>query len=501
MEHTIKTKILNSIGSIYDQSRNCKLNRYFFDEIDHELDTVSEYFRTTKSQSFLIAIVYSLNNKKNAVDLNDLIEYFDCDPTKILEYSDDLFYLHLSGIFKKQKSKLRINEVGANDQFIINEIISKAILKDEPMPEIIEARFNDVIEFLEKIYIIGVQRDIDQISTSELFNRTKELISNNLHFPLIKKIDQLKLHIEDSHLYLYIIWKTISGSESTDIYRASEGIYDNSKQRIDYIKKVLSGDNTLIRTNLIEIVEAQLFNDTMVSLTDNSLNLLKEYGINPFIDKKKKKSIISSCEIPFQKLFYCESEMKQLFLLKYLLKGTKFQETQNRLTGENLSKGVTALLHGVYGSDKTEIVKQIAEETSRELMIVDFNQSKSKRAGEIEKNIKQIFTDYKSFAKESEQTPILFFNDADVIISKHREVENSDIAQTETIKNIFLEELNNFEGILIASSNLENHLDSVIKKCFLFIIQFQKGYSSHIAHIMKSNMPFLAKELYNLFDE
>ena len=130
MEHTIKTKILNSIGSIYDQSRNCKLNSYFFDEIDHELDTVSEYFRTTKSQSFLIAIVYSLNNKKNAVDLNDLIEYFDCDPTKILEYSDDLFYLHLSGIFKKQKSKLRINEVGANDQFIINEIISKAILKE-----------------------------------------------------------------------------------------------------------------------------------------------------------------------------------------------------------------------------------------------------------------------------------------------------------------------------------------------------------------------------------
>jgi hypothetical protein len=44
-------------------------------------------------------MVFALNYKGDTVDLNDLIEYFDCNPMKILEYSDDFEYLHKVGIF------------------------------------------------------------------------------------------------------------------------------------------------------------------------------------------------------------------------------------------------------------------------------------------------------------------------------------------------------------------------------------------------------------------
>ena len=304
MEKNIKQKVLDSIGKIYEESKECKLENSFFSKIDNELSFLSEYFRTTKKQSFFISLVFALNYKGDTVDLNDLIEYFNCNPMKILKYSEDLNYLHSSGIFVKQKSRHRMKLAGTNDQFTINEKISEAILQNEPMPEIQDYKIEDIFGLLEKLYNIGEQRDDDEISTRELFKQTRELISVNMHFPLINKIYLLKLNIEDLYLYLYLIWKTISGSESTDIGRVLEGIYNNATKRINYMQKFLSGENSLIKNNLIEIVEARFINDTEMKLTDYSNNLLKECGINIFMNKKKKENIISPSEIPFRKLIF-----------------------------------------------------------------------------------------------------------------------------------------------------------------------------------------------------
>lgn len=492
METNIKLKVLDSIGKIYTESNECKLEDSFFIKIDPELSFLSEYFRTTKNQSFFISLIFALNYKGDTVDLNDLIVYFNCNPMKILEYSDDFNFLHSTGIIEKQKSKHRMKQASLNDQFTVNKKVSEAILQNKPMPETHENKITDIYELLEKFYNIGKQRDDEEITTLELFNQTKELISAYLHFPLIKKIDLLKLKTEDAYLYLILIWKTISGRELTDIELALEVIYDNAIKRIYYMQNFLFGENILIKNNLIEIEEARFINDTKMKLTDRSNDLLKECGIKIFMKKKKKDHIISPSEIPFHKLIFSKSEMKQLFLLKDLLKNTKFKETQKRLTDKNLPKGVTALLHGAPGTGKTEIVKQIAKETKRELMKVEISRSKSFWFGESEKIIKRIFTDYSSFAKEFEHCPILLFNEADAIISKRKEIGNSNIAQTENaIQNIILEELENFEGILIATTNLVNNLDSAFERRFLFKIKFQKPDNFIRARIWKSKLPGL----------
>ncbi len=136
MGNKINLKVLNSIGKIYEESKSCKLESSFFIKVDNELSFLSEYFRTTKSQTFFIALIFALNYKGDTVDLNDLIEYFDCNPMKILEYNEDFEYLSSKGIFEKQKSKHRMKLAGTNDQFIINEKISEAILQNKPMPVI-----------------------------------------------------------------------------------------------------------------------------------------------------------------------------------------------------------------------------------------------------------------------------------------------------------------------------------------------------------------------------
>lgn len=259
MEQNIKLKVLDSIGKIYDKSKECKLQASFFKKTDAELSFLSDYFKTTKSQSFFISIVFALNYKGDTVDLADMIEYFDCNPMKILEYSDDLKFLHSSGIFIKQKSKHRMNLAGANDQFTVNEKISEAILNSEPIKNLNELKLNDIFELLEQVYKLGEQRNDNEITSRQLFKYTNNIISENKHFPLITKIDQLNLQIHDSYLYLYLIWKTISGRESTDISIVLNGIYDNPTKRVKNMQRILSGENILIKNNYIEIVEARFF--------------------------------------------------------------------------------------------------------------------------------------------------------------------------------------------------------------------------------------------------
>jgi SpoVK/Ycf46/Vps4 family AAA+-type ATPase len=231
--------------------------------------------------------------------------------------------------------------------------------------------------------------------------------------------------------------------------------------------------------------------------------MLKDCGITVFQNNKKNKdNILSPSDIPERKLIYSPSEMKQLYLLKDVLQPFQFRTTQTRLKEKNLPQGIISLLHGAPGTGKTEVVKQIAKETNREIMKVDISQSKSKWFGESEKVIKKIFTDYTDFMNESDETPILFLNEADAIISKRTSSGNSNTRQTENaIQNILLEEFENFQGILIATTNLANNLDSAFERRFLFKILFNPPSSEVRAEIWKLKLPNLSKKECNVLAE
>jgi SpoVK/Ycf46/Vps4 family AAA+-type ATPase len=125
-------------------------------------------------------------------------------------------------------------------------------------------------------------------------------------------------------------------------------------------------------------------------------------------------------------------------------------------------------------------------------MRVDISQTKSVWFGESEKVIKRVFTDYQEYSAQCELCPILLINEADAIISKRKEILNSNVTQTENaIQNIILEELENFKGILIATTNRVNNLDSAFERRFLFKVEFSKPDLLVKAKIWKSKLPNL----------
>jgi hypothetical protein len=502
MEVREKFKLLDCIGNVYEKAKDCELKDPFFDELDTELNILSDYFGTSKSQAFFIAVVFTLNYKGDTVDLNDMIEYFGCNPMKLLEFNEDFKYLDSRAIFKKELSRHRVQVAEANNQFTINKNVCKAILNNEPMPEM-QSEITDIFEFLEEIYELGRKRDDKDISTLELFKLVSDLLEEHKDFKLIQKLEVFELSLINKLLYFYLIWKTITGRESCDVDRALEAFYDKSTRRVNYMQDLLVGKNPLLNHKLIELIPSNFINDTEMQLSAVSNTLLQDCGITVFQHKKKNKdNILSPADIPKRKLIFSPSEMKQLYLLKDVLQPLQFKKTQQRLEEKNLPKGIVALLHGAPGTGKTEVVKQIAKETNRKIMKVDISQSKSKWFGESEKVIKKLFTDYKAFMEDSDETPILFLNEADAIISKRTATGDSNTRQTENaIQNILLEEIENFEGILMATTNLANNLDSAFERRFLFKIRFNPPSAAERAEIWKLKLPSLSTEDCNFLAE
>jgi SpoVK/Ycf46/Vps4 family AAA+-type ATPase len=142
-----------------------------------------------------------------------------------------------------------------------------------------------------------------------------------------------------------------------------------------------------------------------------------------------------------------------------------------------MRKGFACLFSGAPGTGKTETVFQIARETKRNIMQVNIADTKSFLNGESEKKIKEIFDDYRAAVEKSETAPILLFNEADAVIGKRMEFSavSHTVDQTEnTIQNIILQEMENLPGILIATTNLIQNMDSAFERRFLYKIIFDK---------------------------
>ena len=98
--------------------------------------------------------------------------------------------------------------------------------------------------------------------------------------------------------------------------------------------------------------------------------------------------------------------------------------------------------------------------------------------------------------------PILLFNEADAIFSKRKDTNSSNVAQTEnSMQNIILEEMEKLEGILIATTNLADNLDTAFERRFLFKIKFENPSVEVKRKIWKSKLKFLGENELTAFAE
>lgn len=490
-----KTQIQDYISYIYQEAKESKLESLFFQKIDKQLIFLAKYFNSTKKEAFLIALGFAINYRGDTINDGELIKYFNCNPIDFLCLDKDFESIQKQGIFKKIKARHRVGFTNMYMHYILDSDINKAIIKNLPFPKVKNNHNIDIYHILEELFDLVNQKEDNEQTTFDMFILSNEIIKSNVQFPLINNIKKLNLCREDTFLLCYVIWKTLSGYEQIDLASALEDIYDDNSTRLKYMQKFIIGNNPLVKLDLFELIESSFFNDTELKLSDKTLDLLNNSEIKLFKTKKRNENIISPTEIQLKNLFYNNEEEKQLKLLERLLQNDKLKITQTKLKSKRLPTGVTVLLHGSPSTGKTETVKQLAKKTNREIMQIDMSKTKSMWFGESQKIVKRIFTDYATFAKKCERTPILLFNEADALFTKRTETNDSSTSQTEnTIQNILLEALENFEGILMATTNLAENLDTAFERRFLFKVKFQKPNFKVKSKIWKQSLSQLNNE-------
>jgi SpoVK/Ycf46/Vps4 family AAA+-type ATPase len=122
-------------------------------------------------------------------------------------------------------------------------------------------------------------------------------------------------------------------------------------------------------------------------------------------------------------------------------------------------------------------------------LLVDVASVKSKWVGESEKNIKRVFNEYRQAVKFYDETPILFFNECDALITKRNDVQSSVDQMNNSMQNILLQELEDFKGIFIATTNLIQNIDKAFDRRILYKLHLDEPESETRFKILKSHFP------------
>jgi len=176
---------------------------------------------------------------------------------------------------------------------------------------------------------------------------------------------------------------------------------------------------------------------------------------------------IAADGIPPKQLFYNPSEEATIKTLFKIIKRSAFKKFTRQAKKIGDQSGLTILVSGGPGTGKTELGKQLAKQSGRDLLLFNVSEQRDKYYGESEKKIKQVFDYYNSLVNEKSLEPILFFNEADSIFQARHSNDSSISNSENVVQTILLNELEKFSGILICTTNRPDSFDVAFSRRFL----------------------------------
>ena len=459
-------------------------------EIVEKLDYVAEFLKITNIQAVIMTVAFCNKFQDNNIDWNDIPKFFSVKSMVLLPLKKEFDCLVSSKYLRRVGNRRR------SECYEIEQCVMESIMNRHPFdPNVLmEERF-DRYKFVNEISDLIEQRSDEEISTYALFDRSCELEQQNKTLSFVQNVQKL-LHETKDRVLFYEICDDFLANGETGINCTLKDMYGNPSTRFQISRELMDEKHILMKLDLVSLLRDTMFSDSNLVLTEKGKQLFLEGDFELFAKSKNRdQKIICPEDIPEKSMFYDDELLRQLNLLKENLQEERFAELQKRLDEQSLPKGVAAIFHGLPGTGKTETAMQIAKATGRPVCHVDIASSKSCWFGESEKLIKRIFTDYAEQCKKAAIKPILLFNEADALFSKRKDSNSSNVAQTENaIQNIILEEMEKLDGILIATTNLIDNLDSAFERRFLFKIRFNNPTVEAKQSIWKSKLSWLSEE-------
>lgn len=497
--------LVASFVNIFNKLENCALKEEVLDSVKEDVKFLSERLGLNTIQCVMVAV---LLDDEDGCLFSDFAKHLGINNIQMQLYKSDMNDLVERDLVYCNTQTIR----GVNKSIYMLDDDFKSVIGNNDTYDTLSVSEWSLVDLMSHTsHIIDAKRDRN-VTYDAMRNKIMGFIKNTQHLTLSAEIKKLNLEFPELLTVLIACKCIVLDSE----YNIGPGDYNRAYETLVVERKVFKGikdgKNNLSRKELMENDNSDGFARTHVfKLTDKALTiLLPEYtNMEDANSTLSRNGLVEPETVKEKYLFYNTQEQHQIDTLCNLLDEARFKDVQKRLSETGMRTGFACLLYGGPGTGKTETVYQLARRTGRAIMPVNISEIRDKFVGETEKRIKHVFDKYRAYVKESQEKdtlcPILFFNEADAIISKRSEnVEHSVDKMENAMQNIILQEMENLDGILIATTNLTSNLDSAFERRFIYKIELSKPSKEVKSLIWQSMMPELceydADELAKSYD-
>ncbi len=327
-------------------------------------------------------------------------------------------------------------------------------------------------------------------SLAKLENRIRDRIAvTKMELAAETLFETFHLNEKEQIIFLALLKEEYSGEldslrEMNNLINlVSENDYDKIKNR-----SLLEENATLIDEEIIDYDEML----TAFGGVTRSFFINEEYLhkiIHPHKAKKKKKRIKLEMLVKEQDIFELVTPKTRIEdvvlhpktreILDNVLK-TMDKKVAKRLRewgvhAKKSSVDARMIFYGPPGTGKTMTAYSLAKSLKRKVLSFDCSNILSMYVGESEKNVRRIFDTYRELSEKTKTSPVLLLNEADQFLSSRTTGPGGGADKMHNqMQNIFLEQIEKFEGVLIATTNLLESIDPAFSRRFNYKIEFAK---------------------------
>ena len=480
-------EIIKVLNKLNDNSKDLLSNEKLINDFSDEVNLIKSFFNLELKEATLISVlaINYLNGEK--INLVKSMRLLGFNSIEILKNSVYLKCYKTKGWIKCRKKVFSSNIIDFEfTKNFIDAILNnnEKLLERKKPTSLSEA----IIEIRKIILNNSTDYDLD-----EFIDETLIEINDYTNYELVDKIlNNIEIDEFEKLIIFWILFDFLEGKKSFDFDLVLNKILQDPYYILNYKTKIKNSKSNLFKHEYFTFdysdfgnLENIVFGKKLENWV-NSEKIIPNYSSIKII---KNCKIIKYNKIDYKKLFFNEENLNNIEIINHILEQKHYIKIIKQLIANQVSSNLSIILYGLPGTGKTEYVKQLAKLTKREIYQVDISNIKDLWVGNSEKNLKMIFNEYNQVLKINKKAPILLFNEADAILGKRINVSNSVDQVFNSLQNILLQELEDFKGIFIATTNSIINIDNAFDRRFVFKIELQLPNENTRFLILKDNFP------------
>ncbi len=477
--------------------------------------TFFKHLKCSKEEAKILQYITKqyVSGRETVVVFDVLSEFYDVEKymhlTKIKHIKA---LLGLGWLVQNSFEHIKLSDMSQLELLNSSITLSPAFLKllekgslDFILPEI--RKYEDHLEYLQdQFFKIDLAQQLNLVKknfdeNSPNINRLKSklaLLENRIKDRVKKTHSDImledffksnELNEQEQMLFLALLKEEYSGGDGTirDMNSLIDLVSQDDYEKIKY-RSLLEEGSKLVSNGLVD------YDEVLTPFGGINRNFyIPDDILYKISHPTKKKSRTSKIKldslIKEQDVFELVSTSKTLDdvvlndktkdVLDSLLKQMD-KNVYNRLKNwgiKDKKRGIEAkiIFYGFAGTGKTLTALALAKTLKKQILSFDCSKILSMYVGESEKNVRAVFDKYNELRENSKTEPILLLNEADQFLSSRTTSSDSGSEKMHNqMQNIFLEQIERFDGILIATTNLLESLDKAFSRRFNYKIEFKK---------------------------